>query len=218
MLKQFLSVFLESPCPLCQRTSAKTICQYCFNKLITHQFKQRDRNSWWGDLPVFAWGRYEGQLKRAILAMKYHNSPEIGLVLGELLAKAWMENKSIDLQKVTVVPIPLHCQKMKDRGFNQAEKIARGFCRLTGYDLSPQALVRIRETKAMFDLSPEERSHNLKGAFGLGKKLPSHPVLLLDDIYTMGTTVKESARILRQNKIQVIGSVVVAKTTSFRQL
>ena len=218
MFKQLLSVFLESRCPFCQKTSPQTICQYCFNKLKTHQYKQRDRNLWWGDFPIFAWGRYEGQLKRAIFNMKYHNCPEIGLVLGELLGEAWLASNAIEVQKVTVVPIPLHRRKMKDRGFNQAEKIARGFCQLTGYDLLPQALVRRRETKAMFDLSPEERKQNLKGAFDMGNKLPSHPVLLLDDIYTMGTTIKESTKILRQNKIQVIGSVVVAKTNSFRQL
>ena len=214
MLKQLLSVFLESRCSFCQKTSPQTICQYCSDRLLTHQFLQRDRNLWWGDLPILAWGKYEGQLKRAIYKMKYHDRPEIGLVLGELLAKAWLAANVIEAKKVTVVPIPLHHHKMRERGFNQAEQIARGFCRLTGYDLSPHALVRTRETKAMFDLSPQERSQNLRGAFVLGKKRPSHPVLLLDDIYTMGTTVKESAKILRQHKIEVIGSVVVAKTLS----
>lgn len=212
MLKQLLSVFLESRCPLCQRTTPETICKYCFKKLSSHQLKKCERSHWRGNLPVFAWGRYDGQLKRAIAEMKYSDRPEIGIVLGQLLGQVWLESNLIKSQKVTVIPIPLHRNKMKVRGFNQAEKIARGFCQLTGYCLDVRALIRVRETQAMFGLDSKARTKNLQGAFRLGK-LPKHPVLLLDDIYTMGTTVKESARVLRQKKIEVIGSVVVAKTS-----
>lgn len=210
MLKQLLSVFLESRCPFCQRTSPKTICEYCFNKLLSHQLKKRDRRSWWGDLPVFAWGRYDGQLKQAIALMKYNNHPEIGIILGQLLGQAWLESNLVAAKKVSVIPIPLHRHKIKVRGFNQAEKIALGFCQLTGYSLDSQALIRVKETQAMFGLNPQERTKNLRGAFSLGKK-PKYPVLLLDDIYTRGTTVKESAIVLRRKDIKVIGSVVVAK-------
>lgn len=213
MFKQLLSVFLESHCPCCDRSAKEYICPYCLAKLSSCKFKSKDRRSWLGEMPVFAWGRYDGQLKRAIALMKYDNHPEIGLVLGELLAQAWLESDLAKFQKISVIPIPLHQQKIKDRGFNQAEKIAQGFCKLTGYSLYPQALIRIRETQAMFNLSPEERTKNLQGAFRLNKNLPNHPVLLLDDIYTMGTTVYESANILRRNKVNVIGSIVVAKTS-----
>ena len=222
MFEQLLSIFLESRCPFCDRvaypqdncTTHNTICEYCFNKLSSHQFEKQDRRSWWGEIPVFAWGRYEGQLKRAIALMKYHNHPEIGIILGQLLAQAWLESDLIKLSKVSVIPIPLHLNKLKDRGFNQAVKIAQGFCQLTRYSLDNRTLIRARETQAMFDLSPDERIKNLQGAFKLNKPLPKHPVLLLDDIYTMGTTVKESAQILRRNQVEVIGSIVVAKTTT----
>jgi predicted amidophosphoribosyltransferase len=134
--------------------------------------------------------------------------------LGQLLGKAWLVSGLIKpQQQVSVIPIPLYSQKIKDRGFNQAEIIAQSFCQLTAYKLNSQALMRVRNTKAMFDLSPEARINNLQGAFQLGQKLPKYPVLLLDDIYTLGTTVKEAAKTLRQQQIQVIGAVVVAKTS-----
>jgi len=220
MFKQLLSVFLESRCPFCDRVASwqdnyntsQTICQYCFDKLSSHQFKQQDRRSWWGDLPVFAWGSYDGQLKRAIALMKYDNHPDIGIILGEMLAQAWLESNLIKSSKAIVIPIPLHREKLKNRGFNQAEKIARGFCQSTGCSLDNRTLIRVKETQAMFNLSPDERTKNLQGAFKLNKKLPKRPVLLLDDIYTMGTTIKESAKILRRNKVEVIGSIVMAKT------
>ena len=211
MLKQILSVFLESRCLFCSRPTSESLCQYCQQKLLSHRLN--DRNSSWNDLSLFAWGKYEGQLKRAIALMKYQNQPDIGRLLGKLLGDVWLNSGLIKpLAKITVVPIPLHSNKLNDRGFNQAELIARGFCQVTGYSLNSQALIRVRDTAAMFDLSPEERVKNLKNAFQIGHKLPKHPVLMLDDIYTLGTTIKESTQILRQQRIEVIGAVVVAKS------
>ena len=215
MLKQLLSVFLESRCPFCQRTAATTICEYCGKKLLAHQFQPGDRLKLQRDLSVFAWGKYDGQLKRAIALMKYNNKPELGRLLGKLLGEVWLNSELIKFQhEVTVVPIPLHRKKLKDRGFNQAEIIAKGFCQVTGYSLESKALIRVRNTKAMFDLNPEERSKNLQDAFSIGNKLPKDPVLLVDDIYTMGTTVKESTRVLRQYRIKVVGVAVAAKTSN----
>ena len=208
MFKQLLSVFLQSRCAFCQRTTSATLCEYCQQKLLSHQLPESDRlkND---NLPVFAWGKYEGQLKRAIALMKYNNKPELGRVLGELLGQAWLDSDLIKPPKITVVPIPLHHKKLKTRGFNQAQIIARSFCQITGYSLNAQALIRVRETKAMFDLNSEERVENLQGAFKVGSKLPKHPVLLIDDIYTMGTTVRESVKVL--SEVEIIGVAVVAK-------
>ena len=86
---------------------------------------------------------------------------------------------------------------------------------MTGYPLQIQGLQRVRETEAMFALNPTEREENLRGAFRLGKgfqpRRPSSPVLLVDDIYTTGTTVTEAARILRQHKISIFGVATIAK-------
>lgn len=213
MLKQLISVFLESRCLFCSRPTPKSLCQYCQQKLFSYQLSDNNRLSYWQDLSLFAWGKYEGQLKRAIALMKYQKQPDIGRLLGQLLGNVWLSNGLIKpQQKLTVVPIPLHSRKLNDRGFNQAELIARGFCQITGYVLNSQALIRVQDTAAMFDLSPEERVKNLENAFQIGHKLPKHPVLMLDDIYTLGTTIRKSAQILRQQRIKVIGAVVVAKS------
>jgi ComF family protein len=213
MLKQLLSVFLESRCPGCQRNTSDTLCNYCLQKLASHEFKKDARHNWQGEIPVFAWGKYDGQLKRAIALMKYDQQPDIGIILGQLLGKAWLASNLFQpQQQVSVIPIPLYSKKIKDRGFNQAEIIAQSFCQLTGYKLYSQALIRVRNTKAMFDLTPEARIKNLQGAFRVGQKLPKYPVLLLDDIYTLGTTLKEAANTLKQQQIKVIGAVVVASS------
>ena len=216
MLKQLLSVFLESHCEFCQRATSKTLCAYCQKKLASCRLKEDNRLSLADNLPIFAWGKYDGQLKRAIALMKYDSKPEMGRVLGQLLGQTWLESGLIEpQQKTVVIPIPLHSKKLKNRGFNQAEIIAISFCQLTGYSLNTKSLIRIRDTQAMFNLSSEDRFKNLHNAFQLVGKLPKHPVLLLDDIYTMGTTIKESANILQQHNVRVIGAVVVAKTMNY---
>lgn len=212
MLKQLLSVFLQSPCLLCDRTSPTSVCQYCSTRLLEARFSQHGHLKLDRGLSVFAWGKYDGQLKRAIALMKYNNKPEIGTLLGKLLGQAWLNSDRVKRRQVTVVPIPLHHNKLKSRGFNQAEIIAKSFCQITGYSLDSQALIRTRETQAMFALNNlEEREKNLRGAFRIGIKLPRYPVLLVDDIYTTGSTIKESIRILQQHKIEVIGVAVIAK-------
>lgn len=211
MFKQLLAVFLESHCPFCERSTANTICIYCQQKLASEQLQSGDR-LWQGDLPLFAWGRYDGQLKQAIAQLKYHHQPEIGRLLGNWLGKAWLHNSISKPNQITVIPIPLYSEKEQQRGFNQAKIIARGFCQQTGYSLQPQGLTRIRNTEAMFNLkNSAARQDNIQHAFVLGKKPPQTPVLLLDDIYTTGTTAKEACQTLRRHNIQVIGVVVVAK-------
>ncbi|MCU0534251.1 MAG: ComF family protein [Hydrococcus sp. Prado102] len=120
-------------------------------------------------------------------------------------------------KKITVIPIPLHAKKLQARGFNQAELIARSFCRITNYSLQAQGLERVKETQAMFSLnSLDDRKNNLRDAFVLGKGLKKggsvSPVLLIDDIYTTGTTVNEAAKLLRDRNILVLGVGAIAKT------
>jgi ComF family protein len=218
MFKPLLSVFLKSRCTFCQRSTADILCAYCWQKLSSYQLSKSDRLKIYQAQATFAWGRYDGQLKRAIALMKYDNKPEIGNELGTFLGQAWLNSKLIRIQStVTVVPIPLHPEKKQERGFNQAEIIAKGFCQVTRYKVNTQALIRIKQTKAMFDLeSVEQRTKNLQGALKVGTYLPRHPVLLIDDIHTTGTTVKEAIKVLQQKKIEVVGVAVAAKAGLFR--
>ncbi|MEL6502206.1 MAG: ComF family protein, partial [Cyanobacteria bacterium J06623_1] len=134
MFKQLLSVFLESRCQFCDRPTAESLCESCYQKLSSYQLSKSDRQKLDRSQSVYAWSRYDGQLKRAIALMKYQNQPEIGSLLGTELGKAWIDSRLLRRSpKITVVPIPMHQQKQQERGFNQAEIIARSFCQVTEY-------------------------------------------------------------------------------------
>lgn len=218
MFKSLISVFLESNCPLCQRGAKELICNYCLEGIKNCQLKN---NSCQGqtELPVFAWGRYRGQLKRAIAALKYENCPKLGQLMGIWLGRAWLESSFYNKnKKITVVPVPIHPKKLRTRGYNQAELIARGFCRSTGYSLTSHGLKRVKETKAMFGLDFQQRKENLREAIAVGpdfeKNPPKSPVLIVDDIYTSGTTATEAALTLQKRKIAAIGIVTVSIASS----
>ncbi|WP_353931772.1 ComF family protein [Okeanomitos corallinicola TIOX110] len=215
MFKNLLNLLLQNNCPICQHSTQNQICQYCAKQLQSCQL-QNPKALWKKPLPVFAWGSYGGTLKRAIAVMKYENHPEIGRLLGQYLGEIWLLNCTSENKKSVIVPIPLHSKKLKERGFNQAELIARGFCETTGLKLKAKGLTRIKDTKAQFSVSGTEREQNLADAFALGSDFkrphPDTQVLLVDDIYTTGATVKSAIHTLNQNNINVLGVATIAVT------
>lgn len=222
MLKGFLSLFLKPNCPLCQRPAENILCTFCDRKLETTRFANPSQ-FWQSQQPLFVWGKYDGQLKRAIAVFKYENKPELGEYFGYQLGESWLRGNPLkQAGKLTVIPIPLHPEKQKERGFNQAELIAKSFCQLTRYSLENQALLRVRNTEALFNLSPQQRQTKLKHAFQVNpqflQKLRKKPILLIDDIYTTGTTVKEATRALQAQGFSVLGVAAIATShSSIRQ-
>jgi ComF family protein len=213
MFKGLLSLFLKSNCPLCQRPAKSTVCHDCERKLQASQLSN-SLQFWRQDLPLFVWGHYEGQLKRAIAVFKYENHPELGEFFGYSLGENWLKcNLLKKFPQLTVIPVPLHAEKQKQRGFNQAELIARAFCQITRYPLKNQGLVRIRNTEALFNLNPQERQVTVQQAFRLGqvdKQRTQAPILLVDDIYTTGTTARECVKVLNAHQFAVLGIVAIA--------
>jgi ComF family protein len=212
-LSEITQLCLEAPCPLCQRSASAALCPACQQQLQRSALPN-PAQFWQPPLPIFAWGQYGGSLKRVIAALKYDNHPRLAEPLAQALAQSWLKSVlSAQMpQKPVVMPIPMHPEKQRQRGFNQAELIARSFCQQTGLSLA-QGLSRQRNTAPQFGLSAADRAENLADAFELranfrGKKLP---VLLLDDIYTTGATALTAAQTLRRNQISVYGILAVAK-------
>ncbi|MBH8563539.1 ComF family protein [Nostoc sp. CENA67] len=221
MLKGLLNLFLQSNCPLCQRSTPDDLCQYCAKQLQSCHHKDPSC-LWQKPIPIFSWGVYGGSLKRAIAVMKYENQPQIARPLGQYLAEAWLLNLPSNERHLVVVPIPLHASKQKQRGYNQAALIAQSFCQVTGLKLKQNGLQRLRETKAQFGLSASERENNLAEAFAVGSELRDRrldtPVLLVDDIYTTGATANSAVQTLRQCGLTVLGLAAVATTVKDRHI
>lgn len=211
---------------MCQRAGRPFFCVDCDRQLAGCRFPKPPPMS--PRSPVFAWGLYDGVLKRAIHTMKYENAPEIAEVLGSRLGHYWLEHSPLGNGRrspsshlprpqlpLVVVPVPLHRDRLRQRGYNQAELIAAEFSRVTGALHLPRGLLRVKATAAQHQLTPKDRQHNLKGAFRLGpdwsiERMQSR-VLLVDDIYTTGTTARIAAMELRRAGLRVVGIATAAR-------
>lgn len=144
-----------------------------------------------------ALGYYEGPLQEAIHRWKYQGrmslTPFFGEWMAETLQRYWQPS-SIDL----LIPVPLHRQRLRERGFNQALLLARELSRRTGIPYHKRILQKKRPTLPQINLSGSGREKGVKGVFQVTKKenLKGKWVLLLDDVYTTGATVNECSKVL----------------------
>jgi ComF family protein len=122
-------------------------------------------------------------------------------------------NKNNFLQDFILVPIPLHKKRLKWRGFNQAEEIVKHIGNYFDIPVLNNVLIRQKETKNQAELDKEEREKNIANAFViknpesiLGKK-----ILLVDDVYTTGSTMQEATKTLKQAGVKEVWGLVVAR-------
>jgi competence protein ComFC len=141
---------------------------------------------------------YEGKVKKSLFALKFFNQTWIGLSFGKLLAEFYKEQGLPDVD--LVIPIPLHFFRRLHRGYNQAEIIGKSFCKYTHYTYASTCIRRHKWTKPQKDLSDVERVWNMENAFSLKKNaenaIKGKKILLIDDIYTTGTTMDSCSKLL----------------------
>lgn len=138
----------------------------------------------------------EHTIRRAVQAMKFDSRPEIGYVLGKKAAEDWLPTgffDDIDL----IIPLPLHKRRLRERGYNQVDYIAKGLSEVTGIPLDTDHLIRVVNNSHQSAKSLEER-HSLKQIFELQNKeeLQGKKILLVDDVITSGTTMARAMQTL----------------------
>ncbi len=168
-------------------------------------------------LKATAYGSYEGGLRELIHLLKYDHVRPAANVLGRMLAEAIEDLRPfLGDDKISVVPVPLFVRKHRQRGFNQAELIARAALKLMAgpFQLAPELLQRCRETQSQIGLSRHQRRENMRGAFVATKpeENSSRIILLVDDVMTTGTTVSECARVLRRAGASKVYVATAART------
>jgi ComF family protein len=163
-----------------------------------------------------AYGSYDTGLRELIHLLKYDSVRPAANVLGSMLAQVIVRMQpAFRAEDILVVPVPLHSAKLRQRGFNQAELIARAAVkRGARLELSPHLLERRRVTQSQIGLTQNQRKENLRGAFRVAKRdnVEGREVLLVDDVFTTGTTVSECARVLLRAGASKVWIATVART------
>ncbi len=210
-------------CPRCLLAMvplADPTCEICGERLADFSVSQNQICPACQEMrPYFvkavAYGAYDGELRELIHLLKYEQVEPAAGVLGRMLAKAIHKLGPI-ADSILVVPVPLCRSKRRERGFNQAELIARAALKGAALrcELRSDVLERTRSTASQIGLTRPQRIENIRGAFRVPhlNRVAGRAVLVVDDVLTTGTTASECARVLRKAGAEKIFVATVART------
>jgi ComF family protein len=187
---------------------AHPFCYQCLSDLNESAFDEQKQQAiekiFWGRIPLCAVItayplRSGSKLQQAIHQLKYHHRPDIGKFLGRVaFRKATLPPGSPDLD--ALIPLPLHPQKKRKRGYNQAEQISKGISAATGIPVWNDLVMRNQATETQTKKDRGQRWENMQGKFALNnieRAIGKH-LLLVDDVLTTGATLESCGHTLLQ--------------------
>ncbi len=192
-----LELLFPAHCVACHRAGA-WLCEACaatipgpgrLERVAWHRLRAGGLEG------VYSLSPHVAPLREAVHALKYEGLRALATPLAGLLWRAWQAGPlAVDV----VAPVPLHVRRVRQRGYNQSELLARAFCAASGLPFRPGELVRHRDTRSQVGLSLAERQANVAGAFGCRSgSLSGRRVLLMDDVLTTGATLMACSAALR---------------------
>lgn len=151
-------------------------------------------------------------IKKSIWQLKYRGKAGNAILLADLLSQYFLA-LNISLKNCVVVPIPLHLRRFRRRGFNQSELLAKYFAEKLNLPVEKSSLARVKDTPPQAETEDwGKREENIAGCFQvLNSNLKNKNVILIDDVYTSGSTLSEAAKVLKSNGAKQIIGLVVAK-------
>jgi ComF family protein len=209
IFKAFLDFLFPQNCLGCG-IQGVFLCDNCLNALPQCYETGFDRPK------IFAATFYENDIvKNAIRRFKYHGVKSLAEPLAELIfTRCDLVNFTTRPRLVVIIPIPLSKKRLKQRGYNQAELLAKSLSDKMSIRMISNVLYKIKETLSQVEIKDKEkRLENIKGAFAVKNPeiIKDKTVILVDDIVTTGATLKEARRVLMEAGAKKVIGLVVAK-------
>ncbi len=137
----------------------------------------------------------------------------LGKELAHFIHRALGKDEMLWWNVQTLVPVPLHPRREKERGFNQARIMAKELAKIKRLELSEGILQKQKNIPAQTSLEAEERKKNVRGAFKVkrGEEIEGKVLLLIDDVFTTGATLTECARVLREAGAKEVRALTLAQ-------
>lgn len=215
--------FYPKICPVCYhpiRQPSHFVCHQCFSKIPWTQFWKFSENPlrsiFWGKLPVqnidsMMHFRKDGIVRMLLHRIKYHRQPELAEELGMYWGNFLLQKQGY--QKIDlIIPIPMHPHKLKKRGYNQAELIAKGLSQVFQKKLRNNILLKKDFTNTQTKMNRSERWQNLQAGFSVhhSSQIQGKHILLVDDVLTTGATLHAAGQILLEQGAKSISMATLA--------
>ena len=209
-----LSALLSPPCAACSTILDQpldgAVCDGCWSAVVAHGTPVHTMCA--SVVQSAAIGEYAGTLRAIIHALKYDGRRSIAPRLARLMLE---HGRAVLADADCVVPVPLHRTRERERGFNQADDLARGL------ELPVlRVLKRTKVTRPQVELPAQQRHLNVSGAFDLeyrghqGRPLKNTIVVLVDDVTTTGATLDACARVLKDAGAREVRALTAARVVS----
>ncbi len=227
MLQSLLDLLYPVRCPICGEIvvpKGNRICSLCTGKLksveeprcmkcskpIEHEEMEYCKDCIRKDyhyVKGYALWVYDDSMKKSIADFKYHYKKENSHFYVQELLRIYQKTIK-SLAPDAFVPVPVHRSKYRERGYNQADVLAKGIARETGIPVISDLLLRNKKTLPQKQLDDKERLRNLQEAFSYNKKVEPHhnlkKIMLIDDIYTTGSTIEACTNVLMNHGIMEV--------------
>jgi len=231
LLRKVLNVPFPDTCIVCRRpcNSKSYACHNCTTTLeyITIAYKCRTclgflhsaQNGMCGSCltekpnysRLISCVKYKGDIAKSLKAFKFHDRPDLHVGFSKLACEV-LERENIEFD--TVIPVPLSEKSLKKRGYNQSALIAKYIAEYFNAEFHDNVLIKTKETKPQSSLKLPERRKNIHKAFSVKdkNKLYGRSILIVDDIYTSGCTMREAAKVCADFADDII-AFTIAKGT-----
>lgn len=198
-------------------TKAKQVCIECKKPAIDGITHTKCKRPLGLDACTSIW-KYSGVIRKSLISLKYKFAYQIAKELADYIV-VFLSKKDIKLpNKAILIPIPLHKLRNNWRGFNQVEEIGKLVSQKMNWEYHPDILVRKGIKRPQAELKKDERAKNIRGVFSLNPKYKklnllttNYKILLFDDVFTTGATIKEATKVLKRNKIKFVWGLTIAR-------
>lgn len=220
-IQEKISNLLYPPiCGICEKISKDALCPKCnlelkkqaeVNILQKEEIEENIKKEKYFEELMYIF-KYEGQVRKLILDYKFNEKSYLYKTFVNFLLK----NEKIfeNIKKYDkIIPVPISKKRNKERGYNQSMLIAEEIANKTNLELVNNCLIKTKNIIEQSKLNKEDRQQNIQGVYSLQNErlITNKKILLVDDIYTTGSTVNECCKILQQANPKTIGVLVLAK-------
>jgi ComF family protein len=221
MFEQILNLVFPPKCIFCKKIlniGAKLyICEDCCTKIPymkNGNIKLIKASNYYDDIICVC--EYSGIIKEALIRYKFFNKPSYYRTFAQLLYNKI--NEMTEWEKVDIIiSVPLYRKKERQRGYNQSHLISKHLGKLLGIKVDGSLIIRTKNTDSQSLLNRVERLQNVKDAFQVtdAKAVYGKSILILDDIFTTGTTLNECCKVLKNSGARKITAAVIATGRKF---